>query len=90
MKAMLPNTMQLVEGAMHRQWRIRRQASPHPDAQQRWDQAYQLLLQWTQPIAAVNELPIQPLTQQPEVCDDDLSSDLCSRFHAATDRIPDD
>ena len=40
---------------MKRQWRIRRQASPKPDGQQRWDRAYQLLLQWSQ-VPPVNSL----------------------------------
>jgi hypothetical protein len=31
---------------MKRQWRVRRQPQPHPDAQRRWDRAYQLLAQW--------------------------------------------
>jgi site-specific DNA recombinase len=33
---------------MKRQWRVRRQPQPHPNAQQRWDRAYQLLAEWAQ------------------------------------------
>jgi hypothetical protein len=33
---------------MKRQWRVRRQPQPHPDAQRRWDRAYQLLAEWAQ------------------------------------------
>jgi len=33
---------------MRRQWRLRRQTTPYPDGQQRWDRAYHLLLQWSQ------------------------------------------
>jgi hypothetical protein len=31
---------------MKRQWHIRRQAVERPDAQGRWDRAYQSLLRW--------------------------------------------
>jgi hypothetical protein len=41
-------------------WRVRRQTSPHPDGQRRWDRAYLALLQWTQPAA-----PPQPAIQPP-------------------------
>ena len=34
---------------MHRQWRLRRQTHPSPDGQRRWNQAYQLLVEWTAP-----------------------------------------
>lgn len=33
---------------MKRHWQVRRQVTPHPDGQRRWDRAYQLLLQWEQ------------------------------------------
>ncbi|MGO8951163.1 MAG: recombinase family protein [Ktedonobacterales bacterium] len=33
---------------MYHQWRVRRQTTSSPDGQQRWDRAYQLLLQWTE------------------------------------------
>jgi len=32
---------------MKPQWHIRRQMTPVPDGQQRWDQAYQRLLEWS-------------------------------------------
>jgi uncharacterized protein (UPF0548 family) len=32
---------------MKRHWNIRRQTIALPDGQQRWDQAYQMLLEWT-------------------------------------------
>ena len=35
------------EGAMKRQWRIHRQLRTATDGAQRWDQAYQLLLECT-------------------------------------------
>jgi hypothetical protein len=34
---------------MKRSWRLRRQTSSSPDGQRRWNQAYQLLLEWTIP-----------------------------------------
>ena len=34
---------------MKHQWRACRTFQPHPDAQRRWDRAYQLLLEWTLP-----------------------------------------
>jgi hypothetical protein len=34
---------------MNRQWKVRRQFQLTKDAQRRWDQAYQHLLEWTQP-----------------------------------------
>jgi hypothetical protein len=34
---------------MKRSWRLRRQTSPSADGQRRWNQAYQLLLEWTTP-----------------------------------------
>lgn len=34
---------------MKRQWRIQRRLLATPDAQQRWDRAYQALLRWTEP-----------------------------------------
>ncbi len=33
---------------MHRQWQIQRTTVETPNGQQRWDQAYQLLLRWAQ------------------------------------------
>lgn len=30
-----------------RQWKITRQFVEHPDAQRRWDQAYQCFMSWT-------------------------------------------
>lgn len=41
-----------------RQWKITRRTVPHPEAQRRWDQAYQSLLSWT-------SSPTQPLLAEP-------------------------
>jgi hypothetical protein len=35
------------EETMKRQWRVRREAVERPDARQRWDQAYQAIVQWS-------------------------------------------
>jgi hypothetical protein len=35
------------EETMKRQWRVRREVVERPDARQRWDQAYQAILQWS-------------------------------------------
>jgi hypothetical protein len=37
----------IAEVPMKRQWTIRRQFQPTMDAERRWDQAYQHLLEWT-------------------------------------------
>lgn len=50
-------------------WRLRRRPSPRPDGQQRWDRAYLLLLQWTQPSPTSHQPPLQPPTQLPLLAD---------------------
>lgn len=35
------------EGTMKRQWQVRREAMVRPDAQDRWDRAYQAILRWS-------------------------------------------
>ena len=35
------------EEMMKHQWHVRRQTMERPDARQRWDQAYQAILQWS-------------------------------------------
>src|SRR5918995_1121075 len=35
------------EGTMKRQWHVRREAMVRPDAQDRWDRAYQAILRWS-------------------------------------------
>lgn len=46
-RRVLPRILLSAEGEMKRQWHIRRQAIPLPEGQQRWDRAYQLLLEWS-------------------------------------------
>jgi hypothetical protein len=52
----------IVEEPMKREWQISRTTIAHPNGQQRWDQAYQLLLRWAQayPPAAATPLPAPP------------------------------
>lgn len=45
---------------MKRQWQIRRQFQESADAARRWDQAYQNLLQWSQPIEPSDPPPQSP------------------------------
>jgi hypothetical protein len=40
----------IAEVRMKRQWKVRRQFQPTTNAERRWDQAYQHLLEWTLPI----------------------------------------
>lgn len=47
---------------MKREWQINRTTVAQANGQQRWDQAYQLLLRWAQahPPAAATPLPAPP------------------------------
>jgi hypothetical protein len=49
--ATLPTIEIVVEGAMKRDWRIRRALLATADGQRRWDRAYQDLLTWASPDA---------------------------------------
>jgi hypothetical protein len=40
----------IAEVRMKRQWKVRRQFQPTTNAERRWDQAYQHLLEWTRPV----------------------------------------
>jgi len=39
----------IAEVRMKQQWKVRRQFQPTKDAERRWDQAYQRVLDWTLP-----------------------------------------
>lgn len=56
---MLSLTKQFVkEDAMKkRQWHVQRQFIEVPDAQQRWDRAYQFLLSWTPSMTPARQAP---------------------------------
>jgi hypothetical protein len=45
----------IAEVRMKRQWKVRRQFQPTTNAERRWDQAYQHLLEWTLPIDLVSD-----------------------------------
>lgn len=66
---------------MNHAWKTRRTLVPQTDGQRRWDQAYQLLLQWTQTSIS----PPPPITEEVT----HASSDLCARLDPATDTNPD-
>jgi hypothetical protein len=65
-----------------RTWSIRRQTTQRSDAQTRWDQAYQHLLQWT----ADREGARAPLALQQEVADAYCS--LCPGLDESTSPSP--
>jgi hypothetical protein len=67
-------------------WRLHRQPSPRPDGQQRWDRAYLLLLQWTQP--APSSQPAtqpRPLPGQEQEEDSHDGRVVCARLDPAPD-----
>jgi hypothetical protein len=73
---------------MKHQWRIRRQLKPYPDRQQRWDRAYQALLQWT-----IDALPME---STPPSMNSDLllevsheNSSLCTGLDIQSNSDPD-
>lgn len=66
---------------MKRQWRIRRQPVEFPEGQQRWDRAYQYVLQWTMPPSQ----PTPPLAQEV----DHECGGICTGVHATPGTSPD-
>jgi hypothetical protein len=64
---------------MKRQWCVRRQTTPYPDGQQRWDRVYQLLLQ--RAVTSGSPAPVGGNDQEEE---DDACCVVCSRV----DRCP--
>jgi hypothetical protein len=46
---------------MKRPWRLRRQTTPSPRGQRRWNQAYHLLLEWTDPPSALTAVHLEAL-----------------------------
>lgn len=60
-----------------RQWIVRRHTTETADAQRRWDQAYQCLVQWS--AGAQKESPLRPIRQERS----DESSDVCACLYAA-------
>jgi len=73
-------------GRQQRSWRVRRTGAPAATGQQRWDRAYQLLLQWAAPLPpAPAEAPAPPIL--PEASH--ARSDLRPRFDQPPGRAPD-
>jgi hypothetical protein len=72
---------------MKRQWRIRRTTVRQVNGQQRWEQAYQNLLQWTCPTPDLTGQtgPASPPTQEVS----HASSDLCAGVDLAASPSPD-
>jgi len=61
-----------------RQWKTKRQLVERPDAQRRWDQAYQCLLSWTRcPTSST-------VTEKAQQEESDEKSYLRSRIHPAS------
>jgi hypothetical protein len=64
-----------------RQWKTTRQLVERPDAQRRWDQAYQYLMQWSQgPLSSTTVKSVQ-VTQE----ESNEDSRVRSRLHPASD-----
>lgn len=49
------------------EWKLTRHLVDKPNAQQRWDQIYQLLLDWSKPSASSNSPPAAALSQIVEI-----------------------
>jgi len=69
---------------MKRQWRVRRQYQSTSDAERRWDQAYQYLVDWTTPPKPyVGSTPVPP--HKPQTEDMYENGHLCPRVDRASD-----
>lgn len=73
-------------GRQQRKWRVRRTGASAATGQQRWDRAYQLVLQWGAPLSpTLVEAPAHPiLPETPHA-----RSDLRPRFDQPPGRAPD-
>ena len=73
---------------MKRQWQIRRHFRTATDGAQRWDHAYQHLLEWAQRSSGNStRLPITQASPAQE--EDHEHGHLCTRVNRATDPSPD-
>jgi len=69
---------------MKRQWTVHRQFKPCPDGEQRWDRAYQYLLQWA--MLATQEPVITTVSDSPQNQEvDHADSRVRAGFHSPTD-----
>ncbi len=78
--ATLPTMESVVEGAMKRDWHIRRELLATPDGQRRWDRAYQALLTWTCTADVAPTMLVGPRVGKER---DDAGRDLCAGVDAA-------
>ena len=70
---------------MERAWRIHRSTVPSPDAQQRWDLAYQFLLQWQALAEPSKEAPARHHQE-----DDHGDCPVCTGLDPSATADPDD
>ncbi len=74
---------------MKRYWHVVRTTTPHPNAQQRWDHAYHLLLRWASPNPPSWGRSTRPqLSAQQEDCH--ARSAVCPRLDDPSSPTPDD
>lgn len=76
-----------MEGAMKRDWRMRRELLATPEGQRRWDHAYQDLLSWAYPDGVV---PTVAMGERVGKERDDACRDLCAGIDAAAGAGADD
>lgn len=70
-------------------WKVRRELEAKPDGWQRWDRAYQCLLQWTTASTEANfSASGSDIIKSAEVQNE--SSNLCAGFHPTTSSSSDD
>lgn len=63
-----------------RSWRIRRDSVSSPDAQRRWDRAYQLLIEWNR-AAPQEQEPDRGVREAMPQEEYDESGNLCARVY---------
>ena len=73
---------------MKRQWRIHRHFRAAADGAQRWDQAYQHLLEWAQQRSPRNGVPLLASPPTPGQEEDHEHGDLWPRVNRTADPSP--
>jgi hypothetical protein len=73
---------------MKRQWRIRRHFRVAADGAQRWDQAYQHLLEWAPQSSPRNGVSLLAPPPAPVQEEDHEHGNLCSRVDRAAEPSP--
>jgi hypothetical protein len=74
---------------MKRQWRIRRHFRVAADGAQRWDQAYQHLLEWAQQSSPKSGVPLLALPPSPVQEEKYEHGNLCPGVDRAANPSPD-